>query len=153
MATDKENPFGPILLLVDSSETVVRAARLAVELAARHQTKLYAVTVVDTETLTRLLEGRILVREEMEEFERDLTASSQRYLRMAARAAEEAGVEVEEVLLKGSWHQAVLAKQRELKAGLLVMGGFTYSMVKRDLVCRAKQLIIDDAPCPVLIVK
>jgi len=153
MASDKENPFAPILLMVDSSETAVRAARLAVDLAARLHTTIYAVTVVDTETLTQLLKGRILVQEEVEEFEHDLAQSSRRYLRMAARAAEEAGVELEEVQLKGGWHQTILAQQRELGAGLLVLGGFTYSMIKRDLVAKAKQLIIDEIPCPVLIVR
>ena len=153
MASEKENPFAPILLMVDSSETAVRAARLAVDLAARLHTTIYAVTVVDTETLTQLLKGKILVQEEMEEFEHDLAESSRRYLRMAAKVAEGAGVTLEEVLLRGGWHQTILAQQRELGAGLLVVGAFTYSMIKRDLVAKAKQLIIDEIPCPVLIVR
>jgi nucleotide-binding universal stress UspA family protein len=153
MASEKENPFAPILLVVDSAETTIRAARLAVELARALKTKICAVTVVDTETLARLLKGRILVQDEVEEFERDLASSSERYLRMAAKAAQEAGVEVEEVLLKGGWHESILAKQKELGAGLVVVGGFSYSATRRDLLAKAKQLIIDDAPCPVLIVK
>lgn len=153
MVSENETSFAPILLMVDSSETVARAARRAVELAAVLKAKVYAVTVVDTETLTQLLKGKILVQDEMEEFERDLAESSRRYLRMAAKVAEEAGVELEEVQLKGGWHQTILAKQRELKAGLLVVGAFSYSMIKRDLVSKAKQLIIDEVPCPVLIVR
>ena len=153
MTGEKESTFAPVLLMVDSSETAVRAARRAVEVAASLGAKIYAVTVVDTETLTQLLKGKILVQEEMEEFEHDLAESSRRYLRMAAKVAEEAGVELEEVQLKGGWHQTILAQQRELHAGLLVLGGFTYSMTKRDLVAKAKQLIIDEIPCPVLIVK
>ena len=89
MTREKENPFAPILLMVDSSEAVGRAARRAVDLAARLNARIVAVTVVDTETLGRLLKGKILVQEEMEEFERDLAASSERYLRMAAKVAEE----------------------------------------------------------------
>ena len=153
MAREPESSLAPILLMVDSSETVARAARCAVQLAARLHAKIYAVAVVDTETLSQLLQHRILVREEMEEFEHDLTASSRRYLNMASRAAAEAGVELEEVLLKGSWHQAVLAKQRELNAGLLVMGAFTYSMTRHDIIGRAKRLIMDDVPCCVLVVR
>jgi len=153
MTSDKENPFAPILLMVDSSETAVRATRCAVDLATRLGCKLYAVTVVDTDTLSQLLKGKILVQEEMEEFETDLTASSERYLRATKKAAEEAGVDVEERLLKGGCHQTILAQQRELAAGLLVLGGFSYSMTKRDLVSKAKQLIIDEVPCPVIIVR
>ena len=153
MASEKKNPFAPILLMVDSSETAVRAARLAVDLAARLSANIYAVTVVDTETLTELLKGRILVQVEMEEFEHDLAESSRRYLRMAAKVAVEAGVELEEAQLRGGWHQTILKQQRELAAGLLVLGGFTHSMIKRDLVAKAKQHIIDEIPCPVLILR
>lgn len=153
MASEKENPFAPILLMVDSSETAARAARRAVELAARLNCKIYAVTVVDTDTLSQLLKGKILVQDEMEEFESDLTASSRRYLRMVAKVAHDAGVEMEERLLKGGCHQTILAQQKELDAGLVVLGGFSYSMTKRDLVSKAKQHIIDELPCPVLIVR
>ena len=120
MAKDKANPFAPILLLVDSSETAVRAARRAVELAAMTSCKIYAVTVVDTETLSQLLKGKILVQDEMEGFEHDLTESSRRYLRMAGKVAQDAGVELEERLLKGGCHQTVLAQQRflELRAAV-----------------------------------
>jgi nucleotide-binding universal stress UspA family protein len=153
MPTEKENPFAPILLVVDSSETCIRAAKAAIELAARLKVKVHGVTVVDTETLNQLLKGKILVQDEMEEFESDLSASSERYLKMAAKVAEEAGVEFEQVLLKGGIHQTILAQQRELDAGLVVMGGFSYSMTKRDIVSKAKQMIIDELPCPVMMVR
>ena len=153
MASEPENPFAPILLMVDSSDTAVRATRRAVELAARLGCKIYAVTVVDTDTLSQLLKGKILVQDEMEEFETDLAASSQRYLRMAMKTAEEAGVEMEERLLKGGCHQTILAQQKALNAGLIVLGAFTYSMTKADMVAKAKQLIIDEVPCPVMIVR
>jgi len=153
MVSETETPFGPILLLVDACEAVARAARLAVKVAARLKAKIYAVTVVETETLSQLLRGKILVQEEMEEFERDLTESSARYLHMVAGIAKEAGVELEEMLLKGGWHQTVLTVQKETGAALLVVCGVSYSMTARDVIGKAKRLIIDDVPCPVLIVK
>jgi hypothetical protein len=67
--------------------------------------------------------------------------------------AKEAGVECEEVLMKGSWLQTILTAQRELKAGLLVLGGFTYSMTRHDLISKAKRLIMDEVACCVLVVK
>jgi nucleotide-binding universal stress UspA family protein len=151
LKAEKGNPFAPILLVVDNSDHTVLAARRALELAAAQRCKVCAVALVDT--VGHLLKGNILVRDEMEEFEHDLAETSKHYLRLACSIAREGGVECEEVLMKGSWHQSILAKQREIKAGLVVVGGFTYSMVKRDLQARAKQMIIDDAPCPVLIVR
>ncbi len=55
-------------------------------------------------------------------------------------------------LLKGAWTQAMLGEAKRVKADLIVMGGFKYSMIKRDLACKHKQGIVDDAPCPVMIV-
>ena len=154
MPDEKKSPFAaPILLVVDASDAVVRAAQLAVELAAAFKTSIVAVSVVDTETLGFLLRGNILVKDEMEELDRDLGESGGRYLRMAAAIAQEALVPCEQVLLHGSWHQSVVTKQREIKAGLLVVGGFSYSMMKRDVIGKAKQLIIDEVQCPVLIVR
>jgi nucleotide-binding universal stress UspA family protein len=153
MASDRKNPFAPILLMVDGSETMMRAARRAVDLARLLDCKIHAVSVVDTDTLTQLLKGKILVQDEMEDFERDLTSSSERYLRMVKKAADEAGVEMETVLLKGGAHQTILAQQRKLEAGLVVLPGFSHSMTRRDLMTKAKQLILDEAPCPVLLVR
>ncbi len=154
MAGEKKSPFAaPVLLVVDASDTVVRAAQLAAELAAAFKTSIVAVSVVDTETLGFLLRGNILVKDEMEELDRDLGVSGEHYLRMAAAVAQEAGVPCEQALLHGSWHQSVITKQREVKAGIVVVGGFSYSMMKRDVVGKAKQLIIDEVQCPVLIVR
>ena len=36
---------------------------------------------------------------------------------------------------------------------LVVVGGFRYTLVKRDVVGKAKPLIIDEVECPVLIVR
>ena len=110
---EKKSPFSaPILLVVDASDAVVRAAQLAAELAAAFKTSILAVSVVDTETLTFLLRGNILVKDEMEELDRDLGVSWEHYLRMAAAIAQEAGVPCEQVLLRGSWHQSVVTRQR-----------------------------------------
>jgi len=154
MPAEKESPFAsPILLVVDASDTALLAAERAAELAAAFKARLVAVSVVDTETLQHLLAGHILVKDEMEEFERDLGESAKHYLAMACAVARELGVACEHELLHGSWHQAIISKQREIHAGVVVVGGFTYTMVKRDIVGKAKQLIIDEVRCPVLIVR
>ena len=151
---ERETPFSaPILLVVDASDTVVKAARRAAEVAAAFKTRIVAVSVVDTETLEHLLRHNILVKDEMEEFKHDLGESAKSYLRMASATAQELGVPCEEVLLHGSWHQSVIAKRREIGAGLVVVGGFRYTMIRRDIVGKAKQLIIDEVQCPVLIVR
>lgn len=142
-----------ILLVVDSSDAAVRAARKAVELASELGAKVDAAFVVDTGTLRQLLSGKILVAEEMEEFEEDLAAGGRKYLRMVEELADEHNVSLEMHLLKGTWTSALLAEAKRVKADLIVLGGFTSSMAKRDLVGKQKQALIDDAPCPVMVVK
>lgn len=148
-----ESDVRNILLVVDSSDAAVRAARKAIELAADLGAKVDAVCVVDTGTLRQLLTGKILVAEEMEEFEDDLAVGGRKYLRMVEELATDYDVPLETHLLKGSWSPAILAEAKRIDADLVVLGGFKYSMVKRDLVCKQKQTVIDDAPCPVLIVR
>lgn len=144
---------GDVLLVVESSDAAVRAARYGIALARQLASNVHAAFVVDTDTLRQLLTGRILVREEMEELETDLAQQGRKYLRMVEELGNEAGIKVQTHLLKGTWSQSVLGTAREVKADLLVMGGFTYSMTKRDLVSKQKQLVVDDAPCPVLFVR
>jgi len=148
-----ESSMRNILLVVDSSDAGVRAAQKAVELASDLEAKVDAAFVVDTGTLRQLLSGKILVAEEMEEFEEDLATGGRKYLRVAEQLATEHGVSLESHLLKGSWTAVILAEAKRMKSDLIVLGGFKYSLVKRDLVCKQKQAIIDDAPCPVLIVR
>jgi nucleotide-binding universal stress UspA family protein len=153
MAIDTGMPSGPILLVVDGSESAGKAARRAAVMASSLKTKLYAVAVVDTETLEHLHRANILVREEMKEFEIGLAESAKHHLRLVATIAREAGAEYEEVLARGGWHQTVLARQREIGARVIVLSGFTSTMVHHDSLERAKQRIIEEAPCSVVVVR
>jgi len=142
-----------ILLLADGSEGAIRAAELAVLLADTHDADLVAVSVVDTETLGMLLRRHILVDEEMVEFDVELEASAERHLRVVANHAQRQGVPIDTQVLKGTIHTTVLAELRRRRADLVVLGGFTSTMTRRDVLAKEKQYIIDEAPCPVLLVR
>lgn len=142
-----------ILLFADGSEGSVRAAETAVLLAEVHEADLVAAAVVDTETLSMLLRQHILVDEEMVEFDAELEESAKRHLRVVANHARREGVPVETVLLKGTIHSALLAEARRRQADLIVLSGFTSTMTRRDVLAKEKQYVVDEAPCPVLLVK
>jgi len=142
-----------ILLLADGSEGAIRAAELAVLLADTHDADLVAVSVVDTETLGMLLRRHILVDEEMVEFDVELEASAERHLRVVANHAQRQGVPIDTQVLKGTIHTTVLAELRRRQADLVVLGGFTSTMTRLDVLAKEKQYIIDEAPCPVLLVR
>lgn len=146
-------PIGKIMVLVEGTEASTAAARFAIDLACNQKASLTALAVVDTETLKMLLSSKIMVPEEMEEFERELEFSDQRRLRYVEELAKEKGIKVETLLLKGSCHTLVLKEQKGRSADLLVLAAFTSSMVKRDLIAKEKQLILNDISCPVVLVK
>ncbi|MFH0964160.1 MAG: universal stress protein [Planctomycetota bacterium] len=142
-----------ILLLVDSSDAARDAAEYAVELGHDFGARLVACSTVDTATLKTLALSRILVPVEVSELERDLEASSRKYLTLVADLAARNKVKAETLLLKGAVHSAVLATQKERKSDLIVMGAVNSHQARRDLVIRERQLILDESPCPVICVR
>jgi nucleotide-binding universal stress UspA family protein len=146
-------PIGSIMVLVEGTDAATAAARYAIALAENQKAALFAVAVVDTETLKMLFSTKIMVQDEMADFEKELEYSDERRLRYVEEMAQEKGVKVESILLKGSCHSLVLKEIRERGTDLLVMAAFTSSMAKRDLPAKEKQLILNDITCPVILVK
>ncbi len=142
-----------ILLVVDGSEASVAAARFAVDLGAHLGSAIHAVYVVDTATMDYLLQTHIFISEEREEFEHDLETTGQRYLDYVSTIANNHGIDVETTLLKGSIHQTVLAVARELAVDAIVVGGWRRSVTRKDAPSVERQLILDSADCPVIVVK
>ena len=97
--------LGQVLLVVDGSEPSIAAARFAVELSAQMGCRVTAVYVVDTATMDYLLQSRIFVSEERQEFERDLESTGQRYLDFVTTIAANRGIQVATALEKGSWQE------------------------------------------------
>ena len=147
-----EGVFKSILLLVDGSDSHHAAAAKAIDLAAAHGASLTAAAVVDTDTLKQLLASRIFVPEEMEEYENELETSGRRQLASVTKVAAESGVKVDEVLVRGACHSAVLSEQKKLDADLVVLASFK-STARNDLLAREKQRIIDECPAAVLVVR
>ncbi len=142
-----------ILAVVDGTEASMKAAECAVHLAKTLKAQFTAVGIVDTATLRHLLSTQIMVPAEMEEYERELEASGRKHLAYVADLAHEHGVSARTVLLRGAVHAAVLAEQKASGADLIVIGAFRWTLCHRDQAARERQLILDEAPCPVLVVR
>jgi len=146
--------FSEVLLVVDASEASLAAARYAARLAAECKGRVTAVYVVDTGTMDYLMQMRILVTEERQEFEKDLEASGQRYLEFARTIGRNAGVEVHTQLHRGCFHKVILEVSRQLRADAIVMGGWGLRAVaSRDAASSERQIILSEADCPVVVVK
>jgi nucleotide-binding universal stress UspA family protein len=152
-ATTATNLLGSCLLLVDGSEPCVTAAGFAIELAKQTGSRITAVYVVDTATMDYLMQMHIFVKEEREEFETDLEHSGQRYLEYVATIGRKLGVPLETVLRKGRFHSTIIQEARTLAVDAIVVGGWRRSVTRKDVASIERQLIPDQADCPVLVVK
>jgi nucleotide-binding universal stress UspA family protein len=148
-----KHAYSTILLFAEGSQEGMKAARDAISLAADEEATLIVAAVVDTNTLRHLLASRIFLQDEAEEYEHALEESGRKQLHYVAQLADKAGVTNRTNLLRGACHSVILREQKEHGADLLVMGAFRATTAKRDLMAREKQLIIDAATCPVLLVR
>lgn len=148
-----EPAYSTVLLFAESSEEGMKAARDAMRLAAGVGATLIIAAVVDTSVLKQLITFRIFVEEEKAQYENELVQSCRKQLNYMSQQAAKAGVTHRTSLLRGACHSVILKEQKARKADLLVMGAFRASTARRDLMAHEKQLIIDDIPCPVLLVR
>ncbi len=148
-----DHTYSTILLFAESSESGGKAARDAVHLAADEGATLIIASVVDTNVLSQLVSFKIFVEDERKEYEQELEQSCRKQLNYVSEMADRAGVTNRTSLLRGACHSAILREQRERGADLLVMGAFRASTARRDMMAHEKQLIIDEMPCPVLLVR
>lgn len=151
--SDSSNLLGKLLLVVDGSKPSMAAARFAVQLAGQAGSSITAVYVVDTATMDYLLQTHIFVSDERTEFERDLESTGRRYLDYVTTIAGNAGLTVETELRRGSFHQTILQSARTADVDAIVVGGWRRSITQKDAASVERQLILDQADCPVIVVK
>lgn len=142
-----------ILILVDGTKSSFQAADYAIDLARTVGAQLTALAVVDTDTLRQLLNVKILVDTEMQEFERELEQSAQNQLDEVRQRAMSRRVKFDAVRRSGNSEVIVPIELAERKVDLLVMGAFQSEKVKHDLIARQRQQILDRAVCSIVIVK
>ncbi|MFO7821494.1 MAG: universal stress protein [Lentisphaeria bacterium] len=148
-----DNLFNSMLLVVDGSEPSIAAAHYAVDLASQSGGRITAIYVVDTATMEYLTQMKIFVSEEREEFEKELEQTGRRYLDFVRTIAEKEGHEVDTIIDNGTFHQVVLQAARDLPADVVVLGGWRRSITRKDVTSVERQLILDQADCPVIVVK
>lgn len=127
-------------------------AKYAIYLAKILQAKLTAVYVVDEKTLQELLKARVFVEIEADEYKTDLEQEGRYSLDRMRALAQSKNVEFEGVILKGCIHEEVINKAIELKADLLVMGGFKDVLSWKDTYSEGER-IFREYPNSILVVR
>jgi nucleotide-binding universal stress UspA family protein len=143
--------FSSVLVGIDGSDSSFRATRHAIVMARQLGSRLTAVYVVDTATITRLSISRILVETEASHFRESLEHTGRRYLDFVADLARSKGLGLETRLRHGSVATELLAAAEEQGADCLVLGGWDHVRPSFEPLSRAYREILAHATIPVLI--
>ncbi len=142
-----------ILVYIDGSEQSITAAQYAICLSRMTGASLAVLYVVNTRALDDLVKAKIFLKEEHEEYARDLESDARRYLNMVKRMASEKGLEISAISRKGSVHQEVSSIVKELGIDLLVLGELPKIHSRRDELFDEAERAMRLSACSVLIVK
>lgn len=142
-----------MLVVVDGSQPALDAVDYAIALATRVSCELIAAFVIDTAIMDYLLQMRILVKDEREDFELDLEKKGRHALAQVRSLGLVHGLEIETLLCKGRLHQTILQTARELQIDTIVIGGWHEGTTLKDSSSVERQLVLDQAECPVIVIK
>ena len=142
--------FDKILLATDGSQSSLKAARVAVEMARAYNAELIVVHVVDDAILEEVARG---FGKTAEEAGRALEENGRKYMQEVERMAKEQWVKTDLEMPHGTPHEALLKVADEKKAGLIVMGKIGRRGPRRVLMGSVTERVVDLADVPVLVVK
>ena len=138
--------FSKILHANDGSEHAFNALALAIAIAGQNKSELHMVSVEEIDYMPEFIEE---VREETGTAARRFRT----VIRRARAMAEESQVELRTHVLAGHPVRDIVELAKELKAELLVIGARGHSPMYERLVGSRADRIVQNAPCPVLVVK
>jgi len=145
-----ERFFNRLLIPVDGSASSLKAARFGLRLAARDDSEVVAVHVIDEESVADL--ARYADRPADEILER-MRQNGEGYLEQLREIARRQGVRILGEVRVGIPHRALLKLATEVGADLIVMGTVGRKGPRRVLIGSVTERVIAQSPVPVLVVK
>jgi nucleotide-binding universal stress UspA family protein len=141
------------MVYIDGTEQSVTAAQYAICLASFSGAELIAHYVVNTRAMEDLLKARIFLSDEEAEYEHDMEADAERYLKYVGELAAKKGVPVVKKSSRGSVHKEIVDAINAEGVDLLVIGELSRIRSRRDEFYDEAERAMRNAPCSVLIVK
>ncbi|MFA6814685.1 MAG: universal stress protein [Lentisphaeria bacterium] len=152
-ANDNDFFMSNVLLVVDGSNNSLTATQFAINYAQKTGCHLLAAFIIDTATMDYLQQMRIFIQDEREDLERDMEQKGVRYLERVKCMAENRNVSIETTLRRGRLHQTILQVARDGKIDAIILAGWKHEIQQKDSTSIERQLILDLADCPVIVVK
>lgn len=142
-----------IMVYVDGSEESIAAAAYAVVLAKQTGAELHALYVVNTRALKDLVNAKIFLSSEQDEYQQDLEADASRYLDYTVKLGADRGVTVQASRADGTVNQEIKKQLDLIEADLLVIGELARIRSRRDEFFDESERAMRSVECSVLIVK
>ena len=142
--------FRKILLPISGSDEAVSASEFAVKLASAHDAQIIVLSVVDTSVVRQLARHS---GKSPGEVEIEMEESGWRHLYHTEEMAKDSKVKAIVLMEYGLPQERILSKARELGVDLIVFGHTRSAGTRGRLLDKFLQQILENAPCPVLIVK
>jgi nucleotide-binding universal stress UspA family protein len=142
--------FERILLPVSGSPESIVAAEFAIKLATVHNSQILALNVVDTSVVRQLAQRS---GKSPGEVDVEIEENGWHYLYYVEEMAKDNKVRTVVLLEHGFPQERIVSKAREYKAELIVIGQSAKRGTPGISFDRFSQYIMEQASCPVLIVK
>ena len=147
------SPIKKIMVYIDGTEQSITAAQYAICLASFSGAELIAYYVINTRAMEDLLRARIFLKDEQVEYEHDMEADAERYLKYVNELAVKKGVTVIKKCSKGTVHKEIIDAVTEEEIDLLVIGELSRIRSRRDEFYDESERAMRTAGCSILIVK
>ena len=144
-------PYSRILVYLDGSEGSMSAAMYAVLLARASGASLHAVYVVNTKAISDLVNARVFISSEKQEYLTDLRKDASRHLRHMEKLAASKDVDVTLESREGVPSAEVNSYIKDHGIDLLVLGSINVVRSRREELTSENDRMMRTAPCPVLV--
>ena len=142
--------FSKILVCTESSDCSGRALKKACAIAKNNNSKLYLIYVIDNPT-KRLGLGIDLI--DKKEYLKILREHGKSVLKKSKKIALDLGITPHEILKEGNVSKEILNFVKKEKIDLVAIGSRGFSKLPRFVLGSLSNKIINQCPCPVLVVK
>ncbi len=137
--------YNLLLVPIDGSENSMRAAKHAIDLAAKFNSKLIALHVVDMRVV-KAYEGSSQVLAQLKRL-------GEQYLKDVTEMAGEANVKIGTILRNGLPSEVIVEEAERRGVDLIVMGTRGLTGAKRVILGSTAEQVIRWAECSVLVIK
>jgi len=142
-----------IMVVLDGTAGSLTAAKYGIYLSRLTGASLIGIYVINEKVLSDLLKKRILIEEEMIDFENEMKKDAEKYLKQLEEMAGQKGIEVKKIIKRGVVHQEVLNTAKEEEVDMIVVKELRRMISIREASYDEMEQIFRHSDIPVIICK